>query len=109
MQQGHQTFVEWYPKVYEQAKKMCDFTEYTAERAARDAMTIQTSDNKLKKKVLTEAPTYAQFIKVGIAMESSKAQAEKMEERQWMKGSIMWINKNDIQRNDMTHLDQSRH
>ena len=80
MQQGKQTFVEWYPKVYEQAK-MCDFTEYSAERAARDAMTIQTSDNKLRKKALTEAPTYAQFIKAGIAMESSKAQAEKMEEK----------------------------
>ena len=26
-----------------------------------------------------------------------------------MKGSIMWINKNDIQRNDLTHLDQSQH
>ena len=80
MQQGQQTFVEWYPKVYEQAK-MCDFTEYTAERAARDAMTIQTSDNKLRKKALTEAPTYAQFIKAGIAMELSKTQAEKMEEK----------------------------
>ena len=80
MQQGQQTFVEWYPKVYEQAK-MCDFMEYSAERAARDAMTIQTSDNKLRKKALTEAPTYAQFIKAGIAMESSKAQAEKMEEK----------------------------
>ena len=44
MQQlGQQTFVEKYPKVYEQAK-MCDFIDYTAERAARDAMTIQTSD-----------------------------------------------------------------
>ena len=59
---------------------MCDFTGYTAERAARDAMTIQTSDNKLRKKALTEAPMYAQFIKAGTAIESSKAQAEKMEE-----------------------------
>ena len=77
MQQGQQTFAEWYPEVYEQAK-ICDFREYTAERAARDAM---TSDIKLRKKALIEAPTYAQFIKAGIAMESSKAQAEKMEEK----------------------------
>ena len=49
MQQGQQTFVEWYHKVYEQAK-LCDFTGYTAERGARDAMTIQKSDNKLRTK-----------------------------------------------------------
>ena len=61
-QQGQHTFVEWYPRVYEQAK-MCDFTEYTAERAAKDAMKIQTSDNKLRKTALTETPTYVQFIK----------------------------------------------
>ena len=60
---------------------MCDFTEYTAERAARDAMTIQTSGNHLRKRALTEVLTHAQFIKTGMAMESSKAQAEKIEEK----------------------------
>ena len=80
MSQGQQKFVDWYPKVYEQAKQ-CDFANYTAEKAARDAMTIQTQDNRLRKKALTEAPTYANFIKAGIANEASTSQAEKMEEK----------------------------
>ena len=49
MQQQQQTFAKWYPNVYEETK-ISDFTNYTAERAARDAMTIQTSDNELRKK-----------------------------------------------------------
>ena len=107
-QQGQQTFVEWYPEVYEQAK-MYDFTESAAEPSARNAITIQASDNKLRKEALTEAPTYAQFIKACMAMESSKAQAEKMEEKTVDERVIMWINKNNILRIGLTHLDQSDH
>ena len=80
MSQSQLKFVDWYPKVYEQAK-LCDFASYTAEKAARDAMIIQTQDNKLRKKALTEAPTYADFVKAGIANEASTSQAEKMEEK----------------------------
>ena len=42
-------------------------------------------------------------------MELSKDQAEKMEETTVDEGSLMWMNKNYIQRNNLTHLDQSHH
>ena len=61
-------------------RKSCHSFKYgVVRRAAKDAMKIQTSDNKLRKKALTETPTYVQFIKADIAMELSKAQAEQME------------------------------
>ena len=86
---------------------MCDFTEYTAERAARNAMTIQTSDNKLRKKALTEAPAHAQFIKASIAMESLKikAQAVKMEEKT-VDESVNYVDKQ--KRNSKKRLDTFR-
>ena len=77
MPQGNQPFTSWYPKVMEQAKR-CKLEAYTAERAARDAMVIQTENNKLRKKALSEGPSYNDFVKAGLAMESSDAQATKM-------------------------------
>ena len=44
-------------------------------------MTIQTQDNRFRKKAPTEAPTYEKFIKAGIVNEASTSQAEKMEEK----------------------------
>jgi len=42
-------------------------------------MVIQTENNKLWKKALSEGPTYNDFVKAGTAMESSNMQATKME------------------------------
>ena len=78
MPQGRRTFGEWYPAVYEQAKQ-CNLAEYTPERAARDAMTMQTDNNQLRKRALAEGPSFENFVKLGIAMESATAQAGKME------------------------------
>ena len=78
MPQGPRSFSEWYPKVYDQAKQ-CNFTGYNADRAARDAMIMQTEDHKLRKKALAEAPSFNDFVKMGNAMESATAQAERME------------------------------
>ena len=79
MPQGPRSFSEWYPKVYDQAKQ-CNFTGYNADRAARDAMIMQTEDHKLRKKALAEAPSFNNdFMKMGNAMESATAQAERME------------------------------
>ena len=78
MPQGSQPFSSWYPKIMEQAKR-CGFDNYTPERAARDAMVIQTENNKLRKKALSEGPSYNDFVKAGTAMESSDFQANKME------------------------------
>ena len=64
--------------VYEQAKQ-CNLAEYTPERAARDAMTMQTDNNQLRKRALAEGPSFENFVKLGIAMESATAQAGKME------------------------------
>jgi len=58
MPQGTQPFSSWYPKVKEFAKR-CGFNNYTPERAARDAMVMQTENTKLQKKALQKAQSNA--------------------------------------------------
>lgn len=48
-------------------------------RAAQDAMVIRVANNKLQKKALSENPTFNDFVKAGLAIESSDAQATKMQ------------------------------
>ena len=71
-------------------------------------MTIQTSDNKLRKESLTEAPTCAQFIEAGIAMESSKAQAEKIEEKT-VDERVNYVDKQKRYSKKPLDTDQSHH
>ena len=75
MPQGKLSFTDWYPKVLEQAR-LCNFEGYDATKAARDAMVIQTSNHKLRKKALAEGNDFSSFCKYGIAMEASTAQAD---------------------------------
>ena len=51
MAQGEESFSCWWAKVKEQADK-CSFDSYNVEAAARDAILFQTSDIRLRKKVL---------------------------------------------------------
>ena len=73
MQQGKKNFAEWYPTVMHQAK-LCNFDGNNAKRAARDAIAIQTSDQKLQKHALAEGMDYPDFIKYGLALEAPKNQ-----------------------------------
>ena len=50
MPQGNKKFTDWYPDVLEHARR-CPLENYTPERAARDAITMQTSSSRLRKKL----------------------------------------------------------
>ena len=78
MPQGKKSFSEWYPKVLDQAQ-LCNFDAYTPDKAARDAMTMQTENHKLRKYALAEGPEFDSFVKQGLALESATAQADKIE------------------------------
>ena len=51
--QGNQPFSIWWSKFRDQAERV-DFDNYTKEMAARDAVLFNTSDTRLRKKVLAE-------------------------------------------------------
>ena len=53
MAQDEEPFSSWWAQVKEQADK-CKFDQYNVETAARDAILFQTSDLRLRKKVLAE-------------------------------------------------------
>ena len=78
MPQGRKSFSDWYPKVLEQAQ-LCNFDGYTAEKAARDAMTMQTENHRLRKCALAEGPDFQTFVEQGLALESATTQAKKIE------------------------------
>ena len=60
-------FSTWWTKIREQVER-CDFAGYTTEMAARDAILFQTSNNKLRKRVLVEDCDFEEVIKLGLAM-----------------------------------------
>ena len=78
MRQGKKSFSEWYPQVLEQTK-LCNFTGYDYQKAARDVMTMQTENSKIRNYSLVEGPDFGKFVKQGLTFESSTAQAEKIE------------------------------
>jgi hypothetical protein len=57
MGQGTQKFASWHKEVFKQAKR-CDWSLYNAEEAARDAIMYQTSDQKLRKRILAQNMSY---------------------------------------------------
>ena len=86
MPQGQMPFTEWYTKVLDQAN-LCNFANYTAKKAARDAMTMQTNNHKLRKHALAEGAEFDDFVKYGIALESSSSQAQNIEKQE----SVNWV------------------
>ena len=72
--QEGESFSTWWTQIQEQADK-CDFAGYDAKMAARDAILFQTSNNKLRKRVLAEDCDLQAVIKLGLAMEHSESKA----------------------------------
>ena len=72
--QEGEAFSTWWTQIQEQADK-CDFTGYNSKMAARDAILFQTSNVKLRKRVLAEDCDLAEVIRLGLAMEHSETKA----------------------------------
>ena len=77
MKQEDQSFASWWTCVKEQADK-CDFTGYNSEKAARDAILFQTSNDKLRKRILAENQELDAVVKLGMAYEQSASKAKDM-------------------------------
>ena len=77
MAQESQTFSTWWARVKEQADK-CVFNAYDSEKAARDALLFQTSDMRLRKKVLAEDLALDDMVKFGLAYEQTQEKAEQI-------------------------------
>ena len=77
MPQDGQTFSSWAQLVVEQADR-CDWVNYGAKSAARDAILFQIDDVKLKKKILAENTALEQVIKLGIASEQANKNASRI-------------------------------
>ena len=72
--QGQQSFDVWHRGVYK-AAQLIDWTGYDAEKAFVDAITMQTSSDKLRQKVIQENPSYTDLVRLGISMEQAKIKA----------------------------------
>ena len=79
MGQGTQKFASWYKEVFKQAKR-CDWSTYNVEEAARDAIMYQTTDQKLRKKILAQNMSYQETVAWGQSHEESDRKAQLVEE-----------------------------
>ena len=79
MPQQGKTFAIWGAEVVKQARRV-DWTAYGDKEAARDAILFQTSDTKLRKKILAENLDLERTIEWGKATESSGRKARQVEE-----------------------------
>ena len=66
----------------EQADK-CDFTKYTKEFAARDAILFNTSNHRIRKKVLAENTELDEMVKLGLAYEHTNSKSNQMGVQSW--------------------------
>ena len=78
MPQGDSKFDDWSKKIIKQAHR-CDWNGYDEKTAARDAILFQTSDPKLRKKILAENLNYDQTVAWGRTHESSSKKAKQVE------------------------------
>ena len=67
----------WWTKVKEEYEKY-NFQGYTKEKAAKDALLFQTSNAKLRKKVLSEDTNLDYLVKLGLTMEHTEGKADQM-------------------------------
>ena len=82
MQQGLDSFSNWWTKITEQADK-CGWTGYNSKKAAKDTIIFQTASNKLRKKALSEDSNPEEVVQYGLALEqteNSEAMGKKEEE-----------------------------
>ena len=71
MAQGERKFDAWHKKVYEAAKQV-DWEGYDAEKAAVDAIVMQTKSSKLQQKAIQDNPNYEELVKMGISQEQEE-------------------------------------
>ena len=81
MQQDSKAFAEWWPDVLEQAER-CDWSNYSSEMAARDAILYQTSNKRLKKKILAADLAFHEACKFGVASEQLEKDVGRTEDGQ---------------------------
>ena len=77
MSQSGVAYSKWYPEVRDQAER-CDWTNYGAKEAARDAILFQCDDRKLMKKIMAEDLNFEDTVKVGLAMEQGEKKVEEI-------------------------------
>ena len=74
--QSQKTFDAWH-KVYEAAKQV-EWDGYNAERAAVDAIVMQTRSTKLLQEAIQDNPSYEKLVKMGISQEQAKMKADSL-------------------------------
>ena len=75
MEQGSQKFESWTRVIFKQSQR-CDWCVYDAEAAARDAILYQTTDTKLRKKILADNMSYKDTVTWVRAHEESSRKAK---------------------------------
>ena len=79
MGQGSQKFGAWQKEVYKQAKR-CTWTNYGIQDAARDAILYQTTDQRLRKRILANNLSYEDTVTWGQSNEEATRKAQLVEE-----------------------------
>ena len=79
MAQGNQKFASWHKEILKQAKR-CNWSNYGVEDAARDAILYQTTDQKLRKKILASNLSYQDTVHWGQSNEEATRKAHLVEE-----------------------------
>ena len=74
---GRTAICNMYVKVQEQSNK-CSFDEYNLEKAVRDAILLQMSDARLRKKVFAEDLSLENMVKIGLSHEQTQSKLDKM-------------------------------
>jgi hypothetical protein len=77
MPQGGDKFAQWFTRVREQADR-CNWENYGAKEAARDAILFQTDSKKLQRKIVAEDLSYDDSVKFGLALEQGESKVEQM-------------------------------
>merc|ERR1712237_191698 len=79
--QGKQTFNVWHRKILESARRV-DWENYGFEKAAVDAVLIQTSSTKLRQKALQDNLDWNQLVDMGMGQEQAQKKVQAMPDRE---------------------------
>ena len=77
MPQRGDKFGQWFTRVREQADR-CNWENYGAREAARDAILFQTDSKRLQRKIVAEDLSYDDSVKFGLALEQGESKVEQM-------------------------------
>ena len=76
-QQASRSFDAWHQDVIK-AAKLIDWTGYDAEKAAADAIVLQTSSQKLQQRAIQENPDLDTLVTLGLSQEQARRKATDM-------------------------------